>query len=63
MNRPVFPLAFAFLLMVAGVAYSAEPIRVATFAVDATPPIGAPMAYDPVKEVVMPLSCRSVAVT
>ncbi len=44
----------------ADVAWGAESIRIATFDVDATPPIGSPLAYDPMKEVVMPLSCRGV---
>ena len=39
---------------------AAQPISVATFAVDATPPVGSPLAYDPMKEVVMPLSCRGI---
>ncbi|MFV1966252.1 MAG: hypothetical protein ACC628_12580 [Pirellulaceae bacterium] len=37
-----------------------EMIRVGTFEVDATPPIGSPLAYDPLKEVVMPLTCKGV---
>src|SRR5437764_5642102 len=36
------------------------PLRVGGFAVDASPPVGSPMAYDPTKEVVHPLSCRGV---
>src|SRR3954447_5330564 len=36
------------------------PLKVGVFAVDASPPIGSPMAYDPTKEVVHPLSCRGV---
>ncbi len=35
-------------------------LKVGLFAVDASPPIGSPMAYDPAKEVVHPLSCRGV---
>lgn len=41
-------------------AAGAELVRVGTFEVDATPPIGSPLAYDPLKEVVMPLSCRGI---
>lgn len=37
-------------------------IRIATFAVDASPPIGSPLAYDPTKEIQMPLSCRGVVI-
>jgi len=36
------------------------PLKVGVFAVDASPPIGSPMAYDPTREVVHPLSCRGV---
>ena len=39
---------------------AAGPISVGTFAVDATPPVGSPLAYDPMKEAVMPLSCRGI---
>jgi hypothetical protein len=41
-------------------AQGSEPLRVGVFAVDASPPIGSPMAYDRTKEVVHPLSCRGV---
>ncbi len=36
------------------------PLKVGVFAVDASPPIGSPMAYDPTKAVTHPLSCRGV---
>lgn len=39
---------------------AAEPLRIATFDVDASPPIGSPLAYDPTKEVTTPLSCRGI---
>ena len=39
---------------------AAEPLRIATFDVDASPPIGSPLAYDPNKEVQIPLSCRGI---
>ncbi len=35
-------------------------VRVGTFAVDASPPIGSPMAYDPTKGIQTPLSCRGI---
>lgn len=41
---------------------AAGAIRVATFEVDASPPLGSPMAYDPTKEVTAPLSCKGIAV-
>ncbi len=39
---------------------AAEPIRVGTFDVDASPPVGSPLAYDPTKGVETPLSCRGI---
>jgi hypothetical protein len=38
----------------------AKPLRVGTFDVDASPPIGSPMAYDLTKEVETPLTCRGI---
>ncbi len=35
-------------------------LRLAHFEVDASPTIGSPMAYDPTREVTIPLSCRGV---
>lgn len=43
-----------------GAAGDDPPLRVGTFAVDASPPVGSPLAYDPTTEVVLPLSCRGV---
>lgn len=37
-----------------------EGLKVATFEVDASPPIGSPLAYDPTKEITEPLSCRGI---
>jgi hypothetical protein len=36
------------------------PLKVGVFAVDASPPFGSPMAYDPTTAVIHPLSCRGV---
>ncbi len=41
---------------------AAEPLKIAPFEADATPPIGSPLAYDPLEKVVMPLSARGVVV-
>lgn len=38
----------------------AETLRVGTFEVDASPNVGAPLAYDPCVEVTDPLTCRGV---
>jgi hypothetical protein len=48
------------LAAVGSQARAAEPLRVGVFAVDASPPVGSPMAYDPTKGVIHPLSCRGV---
>lgn len=45
----------------AGRAFGAEGVRIAVFDVDATPPLGASMAYDPVKRLdELTLRCRGV---
>lgn len=57
-------LVVSFVAAIPFVSTGAEPgnsaIRLATFDVDASPPIGSPMAYDPTSEVLIPLSCRGV---
>lgn len=35
-------------------------LKAGAFAVDASPPVGSPLAYDPTKGVLLPLSCRGV---
>ena len=47
---------FAF----AGLSFGGELLRLATFNVDATPPLGTPLAYDEMTWVDKPLSCRGV---
>jgi len=37
-----------------------EDLKVAVFETDASPPVGSPMAYDPVKGIQDPLSCRGL---
>ena len=76
--RVVAPATFRFVWMISGLVlqlwlYTAplaaeEPgkssgaLRLATFDVDATPPLGAPMAYDPVRRLdEMTLRCRGIA--
>jgi len=40
-----------------------SPLKAGTFAVDASPPVGSPLAYDPTKGVETPLSCRGIVLT
>src|SRR5262245_11571930 len=48
------------LAAVLGEARADVPLKVGVFAVDASPPIGSPLAYDPTKGVTDPLSCKGV---
>jgi hypothetical protein len=41
----------------------ASELKVGVFDVDASPPIGSPMAYDPTKGVTTPLSCRGIVIS
>jgi hypothetical protein len=49
-----------FLTLTIGESRAAEHLKVGAFAVDASPPLGSPLAYDPTKGVAHPLSCRGV---
>lgn len=53
MGLPVLP-------SVAENASDQKQLRLARFEVDATPPVGSPLAYDPMKRVARPLSCRGI---
>lgn len=56
-------LTLVFSLLTSAFADDAKPVRIATFDVDATPPIGAPMAYDPVRRHdEITLRCRGVVI-
>ena len=44
----------------AGVASANPSLRIGTFRVDASPPIGSPLAYDRCQEITIPLSCRGL---
>ncbi|QEH38047.1 hypothetical protein OJF2_66430 [Aquisphaera giovannonii] len=63
-SRPALVLGLAAMaaILVAGnaAALASDGLRAAVFAVDASPPIGSPMAYNPTLEVQLPLSCRGV---
>lgn len=45
-----------------GQAHGTEPLRVGVFDVDASPPVGTPLAYDPTVGIQIPLSCRGVVI-
>jgi hypothetical protein len=57
-------LSWAWVLFLAGLIMAhtslASQLRLALFEVDATPPIGSPLAYDPMVKSAGPLSCRGV---
>ena len=46
--------------LVALAAAGEAPLRVGTFVVDASPPVGSPLAYDPCAAVGMPLTARGM---
>ena len=51
------------VLSLCGLVLSEESVRLATFDVDATPPLGAPMAYDVVKRLdELTLRCRGIVI-
>ena len=52
--------ALGLIGLVPGRVAAQEGLRLATFSVDATPPIGTPLAYDEMLWVDQPLSCRGV---
>ncbi len=54
-------LSCAILLFTTTV-HAADALKVGVFAVDASPPVGSPLAYDPTKSVLLPLSCRGVVI-
>lgn len=59
MFRPLFAIALCLVLPI-GLVRGDEPLKVGVFAVDASPAVGTPLAYDPTKGVDHPLSCRGV---
>jgi len=56
----VFVLSFIFLLIGISTAHAEPALRLAKFDVDATPPVGSPLAYDPMKAEGGKLSLRGV---
>ena len=61
-GRTVSLVLICFGMLEVELVESAQPIKVATFNVDASPPIGAPLACDPTKGIQSPLSCRGVVI-
>ena len=60
MFRFATPIVLTLSLAAAAPESRAEPLKVGVFAVDASPPVGSPLTYDPNKGVVYPLSCKGV---
>lgn len=51
----------AILLASASVSMAEDqPLKLGVFSVDASPSVGSPLAYDPTKEVTLPLSCKGL---
>jgi len=53
-------LTLCFIFALSPIAAAEMPARVGVFEVDASPPIGSPLAYDPTNEILIPLSCRGI---
>ena len=63
--RTLTTMTMAALLLLLGsigpaAAADAQPLKVAPFTIDATPPVGSPLAYDPMEKVVMPLKAKGI---
>ena len=61
-QRNRLTLVFVFLILVVNSARSQNAISVGSFAVDATPPVGTPLAYDECVGVGSPLSARGIVI-
>ena len=61
MNRTKLLVGLAVLFGSVNLA-TADTLRVGVFDVDASPPVGSPLAYDPTKGVLIPLSCRGIVI-
>lgn len=62
-RRPILAIALAILSCTFSHAADlpdANGVRVGTFDVDASPPVGSPLAYDPTIGIQTPLSCRGI---
>lgn len=53
-------IAIGWFLLLSSTAFAQ--VKIATFDVDASPPIGSPLAYDPTKAITEPLSCRGIVI-
>lgn len=62
LRGPLAGLALLALALGSTTTALAEPLRLAFFEADATPPVGSPLAYDPMTWVDKPLSARGVAI-
>ena len=60
MNHRAFVLILAAVLFLNASVAVAEPVRIATFNVDATPAVGTPVAYAPVRKILDPLTARGI---
>jgi hypothetical protein len=58
--RLIFAGIFAAMAIWSPPLVAADAVRIGYFEVDASPPVGSPLAYDPNREVESPLSCRGV---
>lgn len=62
LRLPLLAVIFGLLVGPTNASLAAEQLKVGFFEVDASPTIGAPMAYDPCVEVLDPLSLRGIVI-
>jgi hypothetical protein len=61
MRFAALAILLGFAVFVAA-ADRAASVRIAVFEVDASPPVGSPLAYDPANAIETPLSCRGIVI-
>ncbi len=60
MNLKLFVPLVVVWLAALSTGLADQPLRIATFQVDATPPLGSPVAYAPARKILDPLSARGI---
>src|SRR5690606_8870612 len=61
-RHALLAVIISVLVMPAGASLADNPLKVGYFEIDASPPIGSPLAYDPCVEVLDPLSLRGIVI-
>ena len=62
LQQRIYRTVFIVIVLLVNSTIAIGQIKVSTFHVDASPPIGSPLAYDPTTEIQSPLSCRGIVI-